>query len=675
MTRTRRSVLLPALTLVLLAAAPGAALAEPPSQLADEVTDTADVLSDAEEAEVQQALDELADTTPYQLFVVYVDSFDGTDPVDWANESANLSGLGTEDLLLAVAVEDRAYAVSVANDLDLSDDALGTVASERIEPALRQDDWAGAAVAAAEGYQDAAGGGTGTGDGSGGGIPWLTWLLVAAVVVGGVLLVRSLTRRRTQAGAPRGPDGRPLTGPEALPTEELERRAGPALVAVDDAVKTSEQELGFAQAQFGLEATRTFQEVVTDAKARLAHAFALRQRLDDAEPEGEAERRAILVEILRTCDAVDAALDDQAEEFDRLRDLQATVPQVLEDTDRRATEVQGRLPAAQVAVDRLATTYSPAALASVSGNIPQATALLTDARRLVADGRAAVAAEDRGTAVAHARAAEDAVGQAVTLLDAVERADEDLAQAGPRIDAAIASLSTDIADADRLAPGDPAVVAPRAAAQQAVASAHAERGTGDPLAALGRLVAAEAALDAALAPARDHAEQMARARGQVDALLARVDAQVRGVAAFIETRRGAVGAEARTRLAEAARLAQEAFALRDQDPGRALQAAQRAEGLAVSAQQLAEADVSRWEQPAPSRGMDAGSLVLGGILLDQILGGGGGGGGWSGGFGGGTFGGGGGGGRRGGGGSFGGRSAGSFGGGGTRGRRGGGGRF
>lgn len=675
MTRTRRSVLLPALTLVLLAAAPGAALAEPPSQLADEVTDTADVLSDAEEAEVQQALDELADTTPYQLFVVYVDSFDGTDPVDWANESANLSGLGTEDLLLAVAVEDRAYAVSVANDLDLSDDALGTVASERIEPALRQDDWAGAAVAAAEGYQDAAGGGTGTGDGSGGGIPWLTWLLVAAVVVGGVLLVRSLTRRRTQAGAPRGPDGRPLTGPEALPTEELERRAGPALVAVDDAVKTSEQELGFAQAQFGLEATRTFQEVVTDAKARLAHAFALRQRLDDAEPEGEAERRAILVEILRTCDAVDAALDDQAEEFDRLRDLQATVPQVLEDTDRRATEVQGRLPAAQVAVDRLATTYSPAALASVSGNIPQATALLTDARRLVADGRAAVAAEDRGTAVAHARAAEDAVGQAVTLLDAVERADEDLAQAGPRIDAAIASLSTDIADADRLAPGDPAVAAPRAAAQQAVASAHAERGTGDPLAALGRLVAAEAALDAALAPARDHAEQMARARGQVDALLARVDAQVRGVAAFIETRRGAVGAEARTRLAEAARLAQEAFALRDQDPGRALQAAQRAEGLAVSAQQLAEADVSRWEQPAPSRGMDAGSLVLGGILLDQILGGGRGGGGWSGGFGGGTFGGGGGGGRRGGGGSFGGRSAGSFGGGGTRGRRGGGGRF
>ena len=676
--------------LVLAALTTVTASAEQPERVASEITDTAGVLG-GRTADVQEALDALEDTTRYQLFVVFVRSFDGADPIDWANQTATLSGLGVEDILLAVAVEDRAYAVSVDDAIDLTDAQLRAVASDLIEPQLSDGAWAEAVIAGARGYQDTAAGGAGggTGDDAGSdgspGTPatqgrsfgFLTPLLAGLAVLAAILVFRTMKKG---SGSGAGPAKAEAVGFDAVPTEELNRRASQALVAVDDALKTSEQELGFAQAQFGLEATRAFDAVIAESKQRMTRAFTLRQQLDDSVPETEPQRRAMLVEVLQLCDQVDAALDAQTEEFDRLRDLQARAPQVLEETLRRADEVQTRLPASRSALDALAASYTPAALASVQGNVDQAERLLEGARASVAQGQAAVAT-DRGAAVAFARTAEDAVGQAVTLLDAVDRAGQDLAQAGARIDAAIASLGSDISDAARLAPRDPAVSAAVASAQQALAAAREARTTGDPLAALRRLTESEAALDAALAPAREHADQVARAQAHLGQTMGRLTSRIRAVADFIETRRGAVGAEARTRLAEAARLAQVAQTAADTDPMSALSAAQQAEQLAVQAQQLAEADVARWQQSqgggfggfGGGGGVNPGSLVLGGILLDQILGGGGRGGWFGGGFGGGRSG-------RSSGGGFGGgfgggRSPGSFGGGGTRGRRGGGGRF
>lgn len=657
-----RAVALTALTIAATLIAP-AAQAEPPMELATEITDTVGAVGGRTE-EVQAALDALADATPYQLFVVFVDSFDGADPSDWANETAARSGLGVNDLLLAVAVEDRAYAVSV-DDNELTDAQLAAVDSEHIEPALRADDWAGAAVAAADGYRDAATGGTGAaGGGSSGGGGWVLLLVL------GILVLVALGVLASRRGRARG-----AAGVAGLPTEELNRRAGAALVAIDDAIQASDAELGFAQAQFGDEATRAFADVLADAKVKVGQAFAVRQQLDDALPETEEQRRAMLLQVLQVCEQVDAALDAQTEEFERLRDLQARAPQVLAETDRRATEVTGRLPAARATLERLAATHPAAALATVRGNVEQAGTLLEAARQSVAQGQAAVQT-DRASAVHLARAAQEAVAQAVTLLDAVDRADTDLAEAGRRIDTALASLSSDVADAARLAPGDTGVAAAADAARGVIDDAATQRRTGDPLAVLRRLSEAETALDAALGPARAQAEQDERARAQLDQVLGRLASHIRAVAEFIETRRGAVGTEARTRLSEAGRLAQQAQAAAPGDPAGALATAQQAEQLAVQAQQLAEADVARWQPqqgggaPGPFGG-NAGALILGGIILDQVLGGGRGGG-FGGGFGGAT--------RRSGGsgGSFGGGggrrgSGGSFGGG--RGRRGGGGRF
>lgn len=624
--------------LVLIAGPAAAGVpAEQPPEVTDEITDRVDALGGRTD-EVREALDRLAADTEYQLFVVFVDSFDDWDSGDWADETAVGSGLGDDDLLLAVAIGDRRYATSVGDNA-LTDDQLSAVEAG-IEDELSANDWAGAAIAGADGYRDAARGGDGEpggggSGGSGGGFPWLPVGLGTAGVVGLVALLR----RRQPTGPVRGPDGLPLTGPAALPTDELAKVAARGIVAVDDALKASEQELGFAQAQFGEQATTPFADVIAAGKQKLAQAFELRRRLDDPTPEGEPERRAMLLEIVRLCDEVDRDLDAQTAEFARLRDLQARAPEVLAEVDRRGAEVQGRLPASRASLEQLATRYPATALASVRENVGQAEALLAGARENAAAGQAAVAS-DRAKAVSLARVAEDAVAQAVLLLDAVDRAGADLAEAGGRIDAALASLSADIADAERLAPADAAVGQAAAGARAAIETAQAERATGDPLAVLRRLVEAEAALDTALGPVREHAAQVERARSLLAATLGRATSLVAGTSGYVDNHRSDVGAEARTRLAEAARLAAEAERLAASDPVAALATAQQAEQFARSAEELARADVERARPTLPGYGGGGYSGGYGGAtggVLGDIFGGGwgGSGGSWGGSWGGG----------------------------------------
>lgn len=605
--------------------------ASPPLTLTQEVTDESGVLTAEGLGDVQAALDRLATGSTLQLFVVYVESFDGADPVDWANATANNSGLGVDDLLLAVATEDRVYGLSVDTNVPLSDDQIGEL-EDAAEDRLREADWAGAAVALADTALEATAG-------SGDGVP-------VGAVVGGIAGVALLggagyavyrgLQRRSAPPAPGGPTPDEL---EALPTEELDRRAASALVSIDDALKTSEQELGFAQAEFGLQATQEFSATLEKANADVAEAFAVRQALDDDRVETEPQRRQLLARIVALCEGAADALDAQTAAFDDLRRLQERAPELLDDVEKRSEEVSSRVGVARQELARLGSTYPAASLASVSANPDQAEALIANALQAVTEGRAALTSRNRSVAVAHVRGAQNALGQAVKLLDAVANASTELAEAGPRLDKAIASISQDIADAARLSPADPAVKAASTEAQAAVVQARGAREGGDPIAALSRIAAAEAALDAVLVPAREQAESRARASALLRDTLGRVESQIRATSDFIETRRGAVGPEPRTRLAEAIRLVGEAHALQTTDPGAALQRAQQAGSYAQQAAQLAQRDASA-RSGSGGMGSNVGGMVLGGILLDSILGGGSsGGGGWSGGFGGGGIGG------------------------------------
>ncbi|GGT06828.1 TPM domain-containing protein [Streptomyces toxytricini] len=671
-----------------------AARAEDPVSLSGQgqVTDRVGALR-GREAAVTAALDRLYDRRRIQLFVAYVRDFSGRSPQGWADATAQRGGLGRDDLLLAVATGDRRYGYSADPDSGFTEDQLAEVAREAVEPALRANDWAGAAIGAADGYDAVLAGrpvtpppitpGPADPGGGGSGPGWAGDLVLPVVAVGaaGALAAYAYSRRRRGAGrgggrTTTGWGGQPATA-TAVPLLQLDARSRALLVETDDAVRTSTEELGFAAARFGDEAVAPFTRAVEFAESELTAAFRLRQQLDDAYPEDDAARRRMLDEIVARCSEANRRLDAEAADFDRLRDLGRNAPQALAAAQERARDLAGRTATAAATLEALRGRYAGSASGPVAGHAERAEDRLAFAGEQLDGARAAVEAGDTGRAAVHVRAAEGAVDQAAILVDAVERRAQELAEAAGKLPGALAETDADLADARGLlaaaAAGTPAGdLGGRIARAEAVAAAvrrEVETGRYDPLDALRRVEEADAALDAALAGAREQESGRRRAAALLDRALLSARSAIGAAADYVTTTRGAVGSEARTRLAEARRHLERAQSLAEPDPPAALAEAQQADGLARQAQELAERDVREYGDPyggpgGPGGGRGGmGGAVLGGIILGGILRGGGYGGGLPGGFGGGgVFGGGGGG-------------PGSFGGGGTRGRMGGGGRF
>jgi len=529
----------------------------------------------------------------------------------WADESAEVSRLGTTDILLAVATDERSFGYRVFDDGPLTDEDLEQVTRDHLLPALRKNDWSGAAVATADGLSQAL---------DGNDVPWGLLLVGGVAVVGaGAFAVHRMRRRYDRSHVVLDEHGDPVDPLSQLTDDELDVRANAALVAIDDALTTSQQELGFAEAQFGVDATRTFATVVAGGRATVQKAFELRQRLDD-ETTDDATRRRLSTEIIRLCDAVDQALDEQVESFDALRDLQRHVPEALTELATRAAEIAQRVPQGRTMLTQLATTYPATSLVSVAANADQAAALVAGAEQQVGLGQEALTAGDRATAVTHARAAEDSLAQATTLLAAVDTAGADLETAAASIAARQTSLGSDLDDAARLVPDDAGVQSAADAARRALS--YAVSPDHDPLAAVQRLAHSEAALDDVLAAPRAAAAEAAKAREALRDSLGRVTSRVRAVSEFVETRRGAIGAPARTRLSEAARHLDRAQQLRESDPPASLRSLQEADRMLDEAERIAQADVDafdRRQRTGSGAGLD--SLILGGILLSSGRGG------------------------------------------------------
>ncbi len=679
--RSRLLALAAALLLVLALAGP--AVAAQPFRLNDQVTDQVDALRERE-AEVRAALDTLRREDNVQLWVVYVDSFEGINAKEWADDAARLSDLGLNDMLLAVATGDRAYAYSVDQEFPLSDSQLAGVATTAIEPTLAENDWAGAVVGATAGISRTLGVGQVTPPtatpaeptpSAGGSVwPWVLLIGLGAAAVAVYLWRRS--RRDRAAPAPVGTALESTTAAEseyaALSNEELSRKAARLLLETDDAVKTSEQEVGFGEAQFGAELAAPFAAAVEASKADLAKAFELQQQLTDAEPEDATTRRETLLEIVRLADIASDRLDAESATFDQFRDLDRNAPQVLSALEQKIEGLARRLPQGQATLTGLQGTYVPAAVASVADNIKQTEERLEFSRSHVAAAQTDVAAGNAGMAIADLIAAEGATGQAAQLLDALDRLGSDLAQAADKIRAVLGETERDLAEARALSATKPSLAAPTAEAAAAVALARqaaSPEGGRDPLGALRRLEDADVALEWALVNARDAEQKRQRAGAALEQTLLAARSEIAAAEDFIATRRGAVGGSARASLAEANRLYQKAVAGQGTDPLTALKDAEAADALAQQALRSAHADVGGYEVPGAGSvptsaeggiGGFAGAL-LGGILIDVLTGGGGmmgrGGRSWPGSFGGGSLG------------------PASFGGRGTRGRRGGGGRF
>lgn len=629
-----------------LLAAPAAG-AQPPFRLADYITDDAGALSGSGRAAVESAVDKLYADRHIRLWVVYVDNFSGQPAVSWAQSTRQATDMGDFDALLAVATIDRAYAFLVPSRVpSITTAQVNDLRRNQIEPALHRMDWSGAAVAAANGLSREQGGSS-----AGSWVPLLIALGVIVIGVLGLFLVMRYRRRRRRAAELAAARRIDATDPDALAAlslgalDDLSRMK---VVEVDNAVRTSANELALTIEEFGEQRTEPFTRAVNNAKAALGQAFTVRQQLDDAIPETRTQRRELLTRVIVSAARADRELESQREAFEEMRDLVINAPSRLDGLTQQIVELTARIGPAEERMIALHKEFDAAALTSVATNVATAKDRLAFADQNLSRARELAARPVSGQQselVDALRAAESALGQARALLDAVDSAATDIRHAVATLPSLIADIragieqaNTQLVEAQKTkAPHIRELAAARDTAVNAVDAVNAG-GSADPLGAFTRLTQADAALDRLLATVAEEQAAAERLNRTLEQALFTAQSRVRAVTDYIDTRRGSIGPEARTRLAEASRRLQAALDKRATDVSAAIADANAAAALAAQAQALANDDVQYAQRAYAGRyggGNDLGAM-MGGIIIGDMLGGamrGGFGGGWGGGWG------------------------------------------
>ncbi|MET7490064.1 hypothetical protein [Streptomyces sp. NPDC005538] len=422
-----------------------------------------------------------------------------------------------------------------------------------------------------------------------------TDLVLPLAAVGGVgILAGYGYLRRTRRARTRTTPGVISPHPPMTPLPVLERQAGAALVQADDCVRTSRDELAFAEARFGAEAVEPFAGALREAERELSAAFAIRLRYDGGVPEEEAARRHALAGIVGRCAEAGRRLDAEAPGFDQLRALERGMAEAQGVAEGRFRELAGRTGAVEATLADLTTRYPASATATVVGYGEQAKDRLVFATTHLNQSRQAADLGETARAIRDLRAAEGAITQADILLNGIERLADSLTAAAGLVPAALTGAEAEIARATAKAAE---LRSHLTHADTVLATVRLEMTGGpyDPLDALRRIVRAVRALGGG----RDGvlgAAALLTGRHDVDA-----------ADDFVTTHRGAVSAGARTLLAEAQRLT-------GTDPGAAGE-------QALKSRELAEQDVRVHGNPhagtdEPTSGMSG--AVLGGIVLNEI---------------------------------------------------------
>lgn len=619
------TILTASLTGDLLLAPPAAA--QPPFRLPGYVTDNAGVLSDSGRATVRSAVDKLYADRHIRLWVVYVDDFSGQRAENWAKRTYSVSDLGGYDALLAVASTGREYAFLVPNAVhSINESQVNNLRRTQIEPALRDGNWTGAAVAAANGLNSS---------------PNATGRMILLVVLGvtvlavAVLLVimryRARRRRAAALAAARQVDPTDVNALAAVPLEALDDLSRSMVVEVDNAVRTSANELALAIDEFGQERTEPFTGAVNSAKSALAQAFTVRQQLDDGTPETPEQRRELLTRVVVSAARADRELESQTEAFEQLRNLVLNAPSLLDGLTQQYVELTSRIAPAEQRLADLHNEFDAAALTSVSGNITTARERLAFADKNIGTARdlSSHAESGRQTGLVDAyHAAESALGQARTVLDAVDSAASDIRHAVASLPSVMEDIQAGMNRANeqlqQTAKSKSPLIAELTAARDAATRAVSARGGGsaDPLGTFARLTKADADLNRALATLAEEQATTERLNRSLEQALFTAESRVRGVSEYVDTRRGSIGADARTRLEEARRHLQAAQDRRTINVPEAIAHANAASALAARAQTLANADVQSAQRAYARRGGNDTGAMIGGIIIGDLLSGG-----------------------------------------------------
>ncbi|MFE6965490.1 hypothetical protein ACFVAJ_10265 [Agromyces sp. NPDC057679] len=422
---------------------------------------------------------------------------------------------------------------------------------------------------------------------------------------------------------------------------DLAKRAGSALVAADERVRVTTDELAFADAELGHEATAELSEGLAAVREHLGEAFRLNQLNYDEIPDTADELRTRNARIVQLCEWAEDVLDERtaalADKIARAR----RAPEIIAGVRADAERLRARIPHARETIARLAARYSREALAQVEANPAEAEQLLGFAEHGSSVAERRREAGQREQANLALEAATESVRRAAALLDAVETFEIEALRAEATLAAIVDDSRADIVVAMK-EPATPGVTTAIATLQGALAALPAAGVNTDPFSQLNRLREANAGLDAAIAAARERAARPIPPLEHVHNAIDDADRQLAIARDVIAGHRGWIGADARTRLAESERIRADldhflgapaaAVTVIDEDHReQAMAMARRVAQLAAAALQLAQRDIdSSRPQGGPGQWGDPGwgggrrgsgsSDVMGGILGGLVIG-------------------------------------------------------
>lgn len=416
---------------------------------------------------------------------------------------------------------------------------------------------------------------------------------------------------------------------------DLARRAEQALVSADERIRTTSDELAFAEAELGESLTADLRRALAAVRTHLRDAFQLHQLNHDEIPDTDEELRTRNARILQLCDWAQDLLDEKtsvlAESVAKVRRAPEIIAQVRAD----AAALSARIPQTSEAIARLSSRYADSAMHQITASAAEAEQLISFATHSADVSERRRAAKQNEEANVALETATEATRRASALLDAVEDFEIEALRAESTLAEVVADSRGDLIAA-RTAPNVPAVADAVAALQRALAALTPSGQPNDPFAELSQLRDANSALDEAIAKARHRAENPLPSLAQVQHAIDDADRQLGVARGLISGHRGWIGADARTRLAEAERLRVDLSDLLPAEDTReaALIQARRVAHLASEALQLAQRDIDS-SRPQDQdwgggggwggggrRGGGGGDLasgILGGLVIGSLL--------------------------------------------------------
>lgn len=412
---------------------------------------------------------------------------------------------------------------------------------------------------------------------------------------------------------------------QAAQDASLARKAEKALVAADERIRTATDELAFAEAELGASLTKELKAALEAVRTHLREAFHLHQLNHDEIPDTDEELRTRNARIVQLCDWAEDLLDEKTA---ALADSVATVrnaPKVRAKVRSDAEALTARLPQARSIVERLSMRYADSAIQQIRNSAAEAEQLIAFATHGADVAERRRAAQQNEEANLALETATEAIRRTGALLDAVEDFEIEALRAESTLAEVVADSRGDIIAA-RNAPKVPAVTQATADLEAALNALSPAGSRNDPFAELSQLRTANAALDDAIAKAEYRVQNPLPSIAHVQHSLDDADRQLGVARGLISGHRGWIGADARTRLAEAERLRVDITELVQAEETReqAHTASRRVAQLAAEALQLAQRDIDSarpQQQGWGDDGWGGGRRGGGGNLMGGLMGG------------------------------------------------------